>query len=117
MKSRLLITGALFALVVWALFLVTGHISAGVTKDVSGNIVDPYQRASDLLHAMLPLLTIALGYWFGSAGREQAEEKATTAQNQAATAERQLSVVLGASGESDLLQKAKAQFPGAFPAT
>lgn len=111
---RLTITAALVLLVVWGLLLVTVHLSTGISKDANGNVVDSYQRSSDMLHTVLPLLTIALGYWFGAAGKEKAETRADAAQDQATTAKRQLGVVVGMAREPDLMQKAKKAYPDAF---
>jgi hypothetical protein len=112
--ERLSITVALMLLVVWGLVLVTTHLSTGIIKDGAGNVVDTYQRSSDVLHLVLPLLTIALGYWFGAAGKERAEKRAQDAQGEATAAKQKLSVVLGMSNEPDLLDKAKAAYPEAF---
>jgi len=114
LKSRLAITGALFLLVVWSIYWVTDYFSAGITRDASGNVVDPYSRATDLLHTVLPLLTIALGYWFGVAGKDRAEAAAVVAQDRASAAELKLTAVVDASTESDLLKKARADYPEAF---
>ena len=113
---RLSITGALLLLVVWGLVLVTMHMSTGMTKDGAGNVVDTYQRSSDILHLVLPLLTIALGYWFGAAGKAKAEKKAEDAQGEATAAKQKLGVVLGMS-EPDMLHRAKAAYPEAFGET
>ena len=76
-----------------------------------------YQRSSDVLRTVLPLLTIALGYWFGAAGKERAEKRAEDAQDEATAAKQKLSVVLGASNEPDLLDKANSAHPEAFEDT
>jgi hypothetical protein len=112
---RLSITAALMLLVVWGLVLVTMHLTDGIVKDTNGIVVDSYQRSSDVLHIVVPLLTIALGYWFGAEGKENAEKRAAAAQTEATTARRQLTAVLGSSSEADqLLQKAKAADAEAF---
>jgi hypothetical protein len=104
---RLSITAALLLLVVWGLVLVAGHLTDGIIKDANGNVVDSYQRSSDVPHILVPLLTIALGYWFGAEGKENAEKRATAAQDDAAAVRRQLAAVLGSSSEPDLLSKAR----------
>ena len=106
--QRLLITIALMGLVVWGLVLTTLNLHAGVSKD-SGGLVDVYQRSTDVLHTLLPLLSIALGYWFGAAGKEHAEQKADTAT-------RQLTAFLGTTAsQGDLLERARQADPKAFP--
>jgi hypothetical protein len=111
---RFVITAALLLLVVWGLVLVTGHLTDGIIKDADGNVVDSYHRSSDVLHILVPLLTIALGYWFGSEGKENAEKRASAAQEDAATVRRQLAAVLGSSSEPDLLSKARDADKDAF---
>jgi hypothetical protein len=115
MWPRIVITVALLLLVGWGLVLVTAHLTAGIIKDANGNTVDSYQRSSDVLHVLLPLLTIALGYWFGSEGKENAEERASAAQGEVSQTRRQLAAVLDSSSEPDLLEKAKAKDREAFP--
>jgi hypothetical protein len=113
-RPRLLITAALLLLVIWGLLLVTLHLTDGIIKDANGNVVDSYQRSTDILHVLVPLLTIALGYWFGAEGKENAEKRATAAQNDATNARRQLGAVLASSSEPDLLQKAQGADREAF---
>ena len=109
--QRLLITILLMGLVVWGLILTTVNLDAGVAKDSGGSVVDVYQRSTDVLHTLLPLLSIALGYWFGAAGKEHAEQKADTTS-------RQLTAFLGtAAGQGDLLERARQADPEAFPSS
>jgi hypothetical protein len=111
---RFLITATLLLLVVWGLLLVTLHLTDGTIKDANGNLVDSYQRSYNILHVLVPLLTISLGYWFGAEGKENAEKRATAAQNEATIARRQLGAVLASSSEPDLLQKAQSADREAF---
>jgi hypothetical protein len=112
---RFIITGALFTLVVWSLILITDNLSTNIVRDSNGDTVDVFQRSTDVLHTVLPLLTIALGYWFGAAGRERAEKKAEVAQHKASVAEVQLGTVLASGDGASLLEKAQKAYPAAFP--
>ncbi|MDO1481593.1 hypothetical protein [Rhodococcus ruber] len=106
--SRIIITLILVVLVGWWLVKVGSNLSTTATRDSDGTVTDPFQRSKDILLTLLPLLTIALGYWFGAAGRQKAEEKADVAQQQ-------LGAVLNSSSEPQLLQKAMHDYPAAFP--
>ena len=106
-RQRFWITIALLALVIWALILVTVALGTGASRSGTGEVVDSYQRANDLLHTILPLLTVALGYWFGVAGKSKAETNAARAQSQ-------LNAVLDASGQPGLLRRARDAHPEAF---
>jgi hypothetical protein len=90
------------------------QISSVPTRDDDGQTLDTYQRAKDVLLVVLPLLTTALGYWFGAAGRESAEAKASAALSEAKRTQQKLEGVLGSSREQDLLSKAQALYPDAF---
>ncbi|MEU0794894.1 hypothetical protein ABZ342_32950 [Amycolatopsis sp. NPDC005961] len=92
-------------------------IGSPVTKNSDGTTVDQFQRAKDILLVVLPLLTTALGYWFGSAGRQQAEDKADQAHDVAGKTQRKLESVLASSTEQNLLEKAMVKDPEAFGTT
>ena len=100
------LTLVLLALTAWWLLKVSTTLDASPIKDSDGNVVDSYQRAKDILLAVLPLLTLALGYWFGSAGKEKSDAKADAAQTR-------LTAVMDA-GEPGLLQRARQLNPKAF---
>jgi hypothetical protein len=106
----------LILLVVTGLWLlaVYGELGSPVTKQTDGTTLDEFQRAKDILLVVLPLLTSSLGYWFGSAGRQQAENKAEQATGVADKAQRKLAGVLDSATEPGLLDKAKAKDPEAF---
>jgi hypothetical protein len=104
---RFTITLILFALAAWWLLVVYGALDVFPQRDDQGNIVDRYQRGKDILLVVLPLLTIALGYWFGAAGKKEAEEKAEKTQQK-------LNGVLDSTTETNLLAQAKEKYPQAF---
>ncbi|WP_033289246.1 hypothetical protein [Amycolatopsis jejuensis] len=103
----------LVLLVIAALWLLVVYTRLG-TPSTDGTAFDEFQRAKDILLVVLPLLTTALGYWFGSAGRQQAERKADQAKHDADKAQRKLAGVLDSSAVPDLLEKAKNKDPEAF---
>jgi hypothetical protein len=104
---RALLTLVLLVASLWWLGEVAGLLSTAPETDTVGNvIVDPYQRSKDILLVVLPLLTTALGHWFGAAGKAKAEDKADAAIQQ-------LHEVLDV-GSGDLLPKAKENNPRAF---
>jgi hypothetical protein len=104
---RGVLTFMLLALTVWWLSQVARLIETPPVLDATGKVtLDAFSRAKDILLVVLPLLTTALGYWFGAAGKAKAEDSADQAKVQ-------LKEVLNASGE-DLLTKAKANNPAAF---
>jgi hypothetical protein len=97
----------LLVLTVWWLTVVASKLGNKPQVDESGAVtLDEFQRAKDILLVVLPLLTTALGYWFGAAGKATAEEKAEAATTQ-------LQEVLDVGGEG-LLAAAKQRNPGAF---
>lgn len=114
MYIRAGLTGVLFLITTYWLLEVAGQISSVPTRDDAGQVLDTYQRAKDVLLVVLPLLTTALGYWFGAAGRENAEAKATIAMSEAKRTQQKLEGVLGSSREQDLLSKAQTLYPDAF---
>jgi hypothetical protein len=114
MYIRAVLTGVLFLITTYWLLEVAGQISSVPTRDDDGQTLDTYQRAKDVLLVVLPLLTTALGYWFGAAGRESAEAKASAALSEAKRTQQKLEGVLGSSREQDLLSKAQALYPDAF---
>ena len=114
MYIRAMITGILFVITAYWLLAVAGQISSVPTWDGQGHVLDTYQRAKDVLLVVLPLLTTALGYWFGAAGRENAEAKAAQAMTEVKRAQQKLEGVLSTSREQDLLSKAQALYPDAF---
>ena len=111
---RAVLTGVLFLMTTYWLLEVAGQISTFPTRDNEGHVLDTYQRAKDVLLVVLPLLTTALGYWFGAAGRENAEAKAIQAMSDARRTQQKLEGVLGSSQEQDLLSKAQSLYPDAF---
>lgn len=106
---RGLITLVTIALAAWWLGIIALRLGVPPVKDGSGNIViDEYQRAKDILLVVLPLVTTTFGFWFGAQGKDQA-------QAQADQAHQQLTAVVAASTDPDILQKAKTSSPHAFP--
>jgi hypothetical protein len=104
------LTFLLLVLTVWWLTKVADHLSTAASVDDAGNVtLDPFQRSKDILLVVLPLLTTALGYWFGAAGKAKAEENADTAKQQ-------LNEVLDV-GDKGLLEAAKQKNPAAFGLT
>jgi hypothetical protein len=114
MWIRAALTGLLFLVSTYWLLEVAGQIPAVPTRDSDGNVLDTYQRAKDILLVVLPLLTTALGYWFGAAGRENAEAKARYAMTEASRSQQRLEGVLGSSSDQELLSKAQELYPEAF---
>ncbi len=115
---RALITVALLLATLWALNEVYDVIDQAPTVNEKGEItLDTYQRTKDIMLVVLPLLTTALGYWFGAKEAEQAQKEKEVAVGDAAaerqTAQRQLQAILDSS-TVPLLDKAKSQYPQAF---
>ena len=107
------LTGLLFLTSAYWLLEVAGQIPAVPTRDTEGQVLDTYQRAKDILLVVLPLLTTALGYWFGAAGRENAEAKARFAMAEANKTQQRLEGVLGSSADESLLSRAQELYPDA----
>ena len=121
---RLVITVLMLLVVVWWLSIVASKLSSQPTLSTDGKVIfDEFQRAKDILIAVLPLLTLALGYWFGAQGTDKAEKKADAAEKKAGdateeakTAGNQVKAFLQVSDE-DLITKAQAAAPEAFGRT
>jgi hypothetical protein len=93
-KVRGFITAAVLLITVWWLWEVSRRIGTEPVKDDAGNVtVDEYQRAKDILLVVLPLVTTAFGFWFGSHGKEKAEKKAEDAERKTEEARAALSTV------------------------
>lgn len=105
--ARLVITVALFALSAWWLWVVWQKLSVQPVLSDDGKVIfDEYARAKDVLLVVVPLLTLALGYWFGAQGTAKAEEKAEKA-------EKKLQATLSV-GSTDLYEEAMKLDPKAF---
>jgi hypothetical protein len=111
---RMGITVVLLAMAAAWLFVVYSALGEPTVKGADGSVLDQFQRSKDILLVVMPLLTTALGYWFGSAGRQEAQNTANMAQDAAEMAQRKLASVLDSSVESGLLDKAKEKDPEAF---
>lgn len=112
--ARLLITGALFVLSAWWLWVVWQKLSVQPVLSEDGKVIfDEYARAKDVLLVVVPLLTLALGYWFGAQGTAKAEEKAQKEEKKAEETNAQLKEALGLL-PADLYQQAVAEKPKAF---
>ncbi|MDT7745150.1 MAG: hypothetical protein QOE59_4228 [Actinomycetota bacterium] len=111
---RILLTIALVGAAIWWLTEVASTITTAPTVDARGNVLDPYARSKDILLAVLPLLTTALGYWFGAQGKEQEQQKARVAQEKSEEKDKKLQVVLAKSDDTQLLQKAQEAEPELF---
>jgi hypothetical protein len=115
-------TVLIFVMLIWWLVVVSRYVGTSPVVDAKGNIIqDTFGNAKDILLAILPLATTAIGYWFGSQGTTQAQDTAdhatktaATATTAAATAQKQLSAVLDQSAPGTLL-RAKQNHPDAFP--
>ncbi|MDP5227164.1 MULTISPECIES: hypothetical protein [Arthrobacter] len=115
-SARILFTVILLGLTIWWLTILAGYIGAAPVKDDKGNTVfDAFQRGKDILIAILPVLSGALGYWFGSSGREKADQRAQESQTTAQEA-RGKSEALLAAATPEVLKAAKEFNPAAFKA-
>lgn len=107
--GTIVITVFVFGIVIWWLAVVLNRLGTAPKVNSKGAvIVDQYQRATDILFVVFPLATAAVGYWFGNQGRARAQEQAQQAQSK-------VTAVLGSSDDGELLKKAAATFPAAFP--
>ena len=117
LRARVIITAGLVVFVAWWLYLVARHIGDAPVVDTHGDVVlDKFQRAKDILLVVLPLLTTALGYWFGSEGKDQAEGKVKQAQKTAENEQTKVQALLQVTPE-DQVKAAKKQYPVAFGLT
>lgn len=105
---RFVVTLAILAAAAWWLTEVAANLGTAPTRDAQGNtIVDKYQRAKDILLVVLPLVTTAVGYWFGSQGKEKAETEASKAKDK-------VTAMAAVSSDPDLLKTARDKYPDAF---
>jgi hypothetical protein len=108
MNIQFVLTLVLLAIAVWWLVEVATMMGRAPTIDSSGHVmVDRFQRAKDVLLVILPLLTSALGYWFGARDKDRV-------QGQADSAKDQLNAVVATSSDPELMRKAKEMYPTAF---
>jgi hypothetical protein len=117
LRARVLITTGLFLFVAWWLFVVSGHLGDAPVVDKQGNVVmDEFQRTKDILLVVLPLLTTALGYWFGSEGKDKAEDAAKEATKTAKDEQAKVQALLEVTPE-DQVRVAKKRSREAFGLT
>ena len=117
LRARVLITAGLFLFVAWWLYAVWHHLGDVPVVDSNGNVVvDEFQRTKDILLVVLPLLTTALGYWFGSEGKDKAEENAKRAEQTAKAEQTKVQALLQVAPENQVTA-AKKQYPEAFGLT
>src|SRR5687767_15127287 len=82
-RVRIGITVLLFLIAAWWLYINAKNLGTPAgAQDANGNVLDEFTSAKDILLVVLPLLTSALGYWFGAAGKDQAEQKAEQSRSQ-----------------------------------
>jgi hypothetical protein len=111
---RALVTVALLLATLWALGKVYGVIDKPPTVNDKGEVtLDVYQRAKDILLVVLPLLTTALGYWFGAKESENAKTEKDTAVQEKEKTQRRLTAVLDSS-QTPLWEAAKLKDAAAF---
>lgn len=104
---RFALTLLLFGIVIFWTLILWLQIDTAPTQDSNGAItMDKWQRAKDILVLFLPLLTTALGYWFGAAGTEEARADASKTHDQ-------MLAVTSVSDE-DIVSKAREAHPDAF---
>jgi hypothetical protein len=107
---RAVFTGAILATYVVVIIFAMVLSSKAPTLDAHGKtLLDPYANAKDLLTGVASVATLVLGYWFGAAGKAQAESVA--AQTQGA-----LTVAIAATPDGQTLDMPglTKQFPKAF---
>lgn len=75
---RWLLTGAV--VVVTLVFFFLAYLQRAPQIGSDGKVIfDPFVRTKLLVDALVPLATLALGYWFGNRGADKAEANATKA--------------------------------------
>ncbi|RSM63575.1 hypothetical protein DMH03_16545 [Amycolatopsis sp. WAC 01376] len=116
-KVRAWFTAILLTIMTGWLVVVGFTLDIPITKAADGSVLDVFERSKDVLLVVTPLLTTALGYWFGSAGRHEAQDAASAARTEAAVARQQLAGVLDSSSEPGLLGLARQANPQAFAVT
>jgi hypothetical protein len=107
---RAIFTGAILATYVVVIIFAMVLSSKAPTLDGQGKtLLDPFANAKDLLTGVASVATLVLGYWFGAAGKAQAESVA--AQTQGA-----LTVAIAATPDGQTLDMPglQKQFPKAF---
>ncbi len=87
---RLVITLLVTVIVGFWLVMVAQRLHIAPVVSTDGTVIyDEFVRAKDILIAVLPLLTLALGYWFGAQGADKAEKKADEAEKKTKETEAQ----------------------------
>lgn len=119
--GAVIMTVVVVAGAVWWAVVVFSNLGVEPVYGEDGTLViDKYSRAKDIFALVLPLLTAALGYWFGSQGTVKAEEKAGEAEAKADVArERELMLTsiaaqAPADGGRTILEEARRLYPEQF---
>lgn len=111
----------IFVVLLWWLIIVSRYVGTAPVVDSTGKVVsDTFGNAKDILLAVLPLASTAVGYWLGSQGTAQAQDTAkaasadaASAKAEAATAKAQLLAVVDTSS-AETLKSAMKLHPRAF---
>ena len=112
--GSIIVTILLFIVVGFWMWFVAKNLGKTPTYNADGSVkLDEYSRAKDVLVIFIPLLTTAVGFWFGSQGTVQAQKQTAVANQTAAVANDHAhqagvreKLILDASSQPDLLSKA-----------
>lgn len=104
--GAILVSAITGLIAIWWLYEVSIRLGLAPVEDASGNVLDEFQRAKDILLVVLPLFSASIAFWVGSSGTNAAKKEA-------ADNKQKLDAVLDASPEG-LLKKAKDLHPDAF---
>lgn len=112
--GSIIVTILLFIVVGFWIWFVARNLGKTPTYNADGTVkLDEYSRAKDILVIFVPLLTTAVGFWFGSQGTVQAQKQTAVANQTAAVANDHAhqaglreKLILDASSEPNLLAKA-----------
>jgi hypothetical protein len=107
---RALFTAAILLTYVAVVALAMVAYKTAPQLDADGKVlVDPFANAKDLLTGVAAVATLALGYWFGAAGKDAAQETASQAQGALSVA------VASTPGDGKLdMKDLQQRFPKAF---
>lgn len=129
--GAVVMTGIVVVGAAWWAVVVFMNLGVEPVYNEDGTLrIDRFSRAKDILSLILPLLTAALGFWFGSQGTVKAEKQADKAEKQADQARKAVDAAhnrevaltsvaahTSADSEKSILELAKEQFPDHFPET
>ncbi len=115
--GSIVVTVLVFVAFFWTLYYLLHNISDTPKMTGTTTIRDQFDRSKTAIGFTAPLVTLALGYWFGADGKAKAEAKAEGAVAEAKQANAETKAVLSVVQDPEIVTKARQVDSRAFRET